>query len=41
MKKTRTTSIQYVTFEDVPTEADLLEIRSRLEVLKIKTNCLQ
>ena len=33
-KKDKTTNIRYVIFEEKPTEADLLEIRSKLEVLK-------
>lgn len=33
-EKDKTSSIQYVIFEEKPTEADLLEIRSKLEVLK-------
>ena len=35
-EKDKSTSIQLVTFEDVPTEDDLLEIRSRLDALKTK-----
>ena len=35
-EKDKSTSIQLVTFEDVPTEDDLLEIRSRLDALKSK-----
>ena len=35
-EKDKSTSIQLVTSEDVPTEDDLLEIRSRLDALKSK-----
>ncbi|MDC3034491.1 peptidylprolyl isomerase [bacterium] len=35
-EKDKSTSIQLVTFEDVPTEDDLQEIRSRLDALKTK-----
>ena len=35
-EKEKSTSIQLVTFEDVPTEDDLREIRSRLDALKSK-----
>ena len=35
-EKDKSTSIQFVTFEDLPTEDDLFEIRSRLDALKTK-----